>query len=311
MFMAKSGYLQLYGVFWSALILHDILDRKHGGLKMAAGVIQNLGKFRLPTAFQHSFLPTSAHQEMVFQDSSEEEEIEEEEEEEERDDMELGDSPQSLSPGRGERAASDEPSLSNAEMTLQLLQFAERISDDIQRYFGRKGKDEDGDLRNIYDDRGSPRLSGRVLYYADLVRMSQSGEPEEGDDFSDTPKLDPQLWKCLCDKDGAGKLGPLAELFEYGLGRYMEHRVSSGGRNSRVGRKYAHVTPMQSRKLPQSFWKEPSHSPIGILNSNPPDFSDLLANWTCETSQEGLLASRELASEIHRRAVDTDHFGGL
>ncbi|XP_060116797.1 protein PERCC1 [Heteronotia binoei] len=280
-------------------------------LKMAAGVIQNLSKFRLPMAFQHSFQPTSTCQEMVFQDSSEEEEMEEEEEEE-RDDTDPEDSPQTLSPGRGEQAASDEPSLSNAEMTLQLLQFAERISDDIQRYFGRKNKDEEGDPQNIYDDRGSLQLSGRVLYYADLVRMSQSGEPEEGDDFLATPKtLDPQLWKCLCGKDGAGKLGPLAELFEYGLCQYMEHRASSKGQNSRVGRKYAHVTPMQSRKLPQSFWKEPSQSPIGLLNSNPPDFSDLLANWTCEASQEGLLAGRELVSEIHQRAADADHFGGL
>ncbi|XP_077172487.1 protein PERCC1 [Paroedura picta] len=281
---------------------------------MAAGVIQNLSKFRLPAAFQLPFLPTSTCQEMALQDSSEEEEMEDEEEEE-KDDTEPEDSLQSLSPGCGEQAASAEPSLSSAEMTLQLLQFAERISDDIQRYFGRKGKDEDGDRRNIYDDRGSPRLSGRVLYYADLIRMSQSGEPEEGNDALDTLRspgpLDPQLWKCLCSKDRAGKLGPLAELFEYGLGRYMEHCTTSEGQPSKVTRKYAHVTPMQSRKLPPSFWKEPSHSPLGILNSSPPDFSDLLANWTSETSQEGLPAGRELAGEVHRRAVDMDQFGGL
>nr|XP_056722461.1 protein PERCC1 [Euleptes europaea] len=283
---------------------------------MAAGVIQNLSKFRLPAAFQHSFLPAATCHEMVFQDSSEEEEMEgEEEEDDEREGMQLEDSPRSLSPGQGGWVASDKPSLSNSDMTLQLLQFAERISGDIQRYFGRKGKDEDGDPRNIYDDRGAPLLSGRVLYYTDLVRISQSGEPEEGDEFSDTLKtpaqLDPPLWRCLCGKDGTRKLGPLAELFEYGLCRYMECCASSEDRNPRVERKYAHVTPMQSRKLPQSFWKEPSHSPIGILNSNPPDFSDLLANWTSETSQEGLLASRELASEIHRRAVDMDHFSGV
>ncbi|XP_054851666.1 protein PERCC1 [Eublepharis macularius] len=261
---------------------------------MAAGIIQNLSKFRLPTAFQHSFLPTTACQEILFQDLSEEEEMEEEEEEEEeeRDDMELEDSSTSLSPNQGGQATSDE---SNAEMTLQLLQFAERISDDIQKYFGGKTKEEDADSRNIYDDSCSQRLSGRVLYYADLVRISQSGELEEGGDFSDTLKtpapLDPQLWKCLCGKDGAVKLGPLAELFEYGLCRYIEHRAPPEGSDPKVERKYSHVTPMQSRKLPQSFWKEPSHSPVGILNSNPPDFSDLLANWTSETSQEGLNGS--------------------
>ncbi|KAJ6657545.1 hypothetical protein lerEdw1_002258 [Lerista edwardsae] len=264
--------------------------------------------------FQHSFLPPTGCQEMVFQDLSEEEgmEEEEEEEEEEREGMEAGGSPAGHSPDRTEQAAPTNASPSEAEMTLQLLQFAERISDDIQRYFGQKSKEEDADSCNIYEDSCSPPLSGRVLYYTDLVRMSQSGGPEEGDDLSDPQvQLDQQPRQPLCGKEGAEKLGPLAELFEYGLCRYLKEQASPDRRKLGLERKYAHVTPMQSRKLPLSFWKEPSPSPTCVLNSNPPDFSDLLANWTSETSQDELNTSRELTSEMNRRVVDTDHFGGL
>lgn len=275
------------------------------------GIMQSLGKFRLPMAFQHSFLPPTICQEMVFQDLSEEEGMEddEEEEEEEREDMEVGGGPAGHSPARGEQAAPTDAGPSEAQMTLQLLQFAERINEDIQRYFGRKSKEEDTDSCNVYENGCSPPLSGQVLYYTDLVRISQSGELEEEEDLSDPLKTlthrDQQLCQPLC--GNSEKLGPLAELFEYGLCRYLKEQASPDSRKLRLERKYAHVTPMHGRKLPQSFWKEPSPSPTCILNSNPPDFSDLLANWTSETSQEEL----NTTTEMNRRVVDTDHFGGL
>ncbi|XP_066496914.1 protein PERCC1 [Tiliqua scincoides] len=282
----------------------------------AGGVIQSLGKFQLPMVFQHSFLPPTGGQEMLYQDLSEEEGMEEEdEEEEEREGREVGDTSAGHSPARGEQASPTDASPSEAETTLRLLQFAERISDDIQRYFGRKSKEENTDSCNIYEDIRSPPLSGRVLYYTDLVRISQSGELEEEDDISDPLKPlvqpDQQLGHPLCSKEGADKLGPLAELFEYGLCRYLKEQAPPDSRKLRLERKYAHVTPMHVRKLPLSFWKEPSPSPMCALNSNPPDFSDLLANWTSETGQEELNTSRELTSEMNRQVVDTDHFVGL
>lgn len=231
--------------------------------------------------------------------------MEEEEEEDEREAMEAGGSPD-----RTEQAAPTNAGPSEAEMTLQLLQFAERISEDIQRYFGRKSKEEDADSCNIYEDGCSPPRSGRVSYHKDQVRISQSGKPDAEDDSPD-PQVKLQPCQPRGGKEGAEKLGPLAELFEYGLCQYLKEQASPERRKPSLERKYAHVTPMQSRKLPLSFWKEPSPSAACILNSNPPDFSDLLANWTSETSQEELNPSRDLTSEMNRRGVDPDHFGGL
>nr|XP_060640322.1 protein PERCC1 [Anolis sagrei ordinatus] len=285
---------------------------------MAAGVIQSLSKFRLSTAFQHSFLSPTACQELIFQDLSEEEDMEdeeeeeeggeedEEEEEEEREVMEEGD--RSASHGRKEVFAS---SSSGTEMTQQLLHFAERISDDIQNYFGSKGKEEGS--CNIYEAGCSPKLSGQVLYYTDLVRLSQSRESEEDEGSPASPKAPGQgdgvLWRQFCSQEEVEKLGPLAELFEYGLCGYVKQQVSSDNRKLRLERKYTRVAPMHGRKLPPSFWKEPSLSPLCMLHGNPPDFSDLLANWTSETCQEELNASQEHLTGANRPGAD--HFGGL
>uniref|UniRef100_A0A8C3T366 Proline and glutamate rich with coiled coil 1 n=2 Tax=Chelydra serpentina TaxID=8475 RepID=A0A8C3T366_CHESE len=277
---------------------------------MAAGVIRNLAEFRLPASFQHSFLHPTPPQDMDFQDLSEEEE---EVEEEDEYDVEEEDSPPCHSPGReGEKVTAD-CSQSDAEMTLQLLKFSELISCDIQRYFGRKAKDEDPDSCNIYEDCFSPCWLGRELYYADLMRLAQSGELDDEDaqgPAAPLGQLDQRVWKSICNKDGAQKLGPLAELFEYGLRRFLKRRAADG-RKLRLEKKYAHIMPMHKRKLPQSFWKEPSPSPPCILNTNPPDFSDLLANWTSEPGQELPSTGRELAGELARPAMETDQFSVL
>ncbi|XP_067407605.1 protein PERCC1 [Emydura macquarii macquarii] len=275
---------------------------------MAAGVIRNLAEFRLPSSFQHSFLHPATHPDVDFQDLSEEEEEEEEVEEEEEED-----SPTSHNPGRERQKVTASGSQSDAEMTLQLLKFSELISCDIQRYFGRKAKDEDPDSCNIYENGFSPRRSGRELYYADLMRLAQSGELDDEDapgPLAPTGQLDQRVWNSIWNKDGVQKLGPFTELFEYGLRRFVKQRVSDG-RKPRLEKKYSHITPMHKRKLPPSFWKEPSPSPQCLLNANPPDFSDLLANWTSEPGQELHGAGRELAGELGRPAMESDQFNGL
>ncbi|XP_020668160.3 protein PERCC1 [Pogona vitticeps] len=273
---------------------------------MAAGVIQSLSKFRLAPGFQHLFLSSTTSQEMALHDSSEEEEMEEEEEEAEEEEVEGGgggrgeemEATDDDLEGHGPRGKQETPTvaadLSGAEMTAQLLQFAERVSKDIQRYFGRKSQDDDSEACNIYEDRGSPQLSGRLLYYTDLVRISQSRAPEEdNEDDEDLPPASKPTWRSLGSKaEEDERLGPLAELFEYALCRYAKPQAPHDPEKLRMERKYGHLSPMHGRKLPQSFWKEPAFSPIGVLgSSNPPDFSDLLANWTSETSQEELHAS--------------------
>ncbi|KAG8145504.1 hypothetical protein E2320_012028 [Naja naja] len=272
---------------------------------MAAGVIQTLSKFRLPTEFQHPFLTSIAGQEMSFQYLSGEDDTEEEEEdeaeEEGREEMELEEG--LVSSSHEDASTEVSPSFSNTKKTTQLLQFAERISHDIQRYFGKKNKEQEEEGRveesscKTYEDFCSPPLSGQATSYTDLIRTSQCGEAEDGEDFSDPHKTFEQLWRSLCGKDE--KLGPLAELFEYGFCRCLQRHLSPDNKKLMwLERKFAHVTPMQSRKLPQSFWREPMLSPIGTPNGNPPDFSDLLANWTSESGQEELNASREHLGDV-------------
>ncbi|XP_026536516.1 uncharacterized protein LOC113420692 [Notechis scutatus] len=272
---------------------------------MAAGVIQTLSKFRLPTEFQHPFLTSIAGPEMSFQYLSGEEDTEEEEEdesgEEGREEMELEED--LVSSSRKDASTEASSSISNTKKTTQLLQFAERISHDIQRYFGKKNKEqeeeegvEESSCKAHESLCSSPR-SGRATSYTDLIGISQRGEAEDKEDFSDPHKAFEQLWRSPRGKDE--KLGPLAELFEYGFCRCLQRHLSPDNKKLMwLERKFAHVVPMQSRKLPRSFWKEPTLSPIGTPNGNPPDFSDLLANWTSESGQEELNASREHLGEV-------------
>ncbi|EDM03906.1 rCG34132 [Rattus norvegicus] len=85
--------------------------------------------------------------------------------------------------------------------------------------------------------------------------------------------------------DRVPPLGPLAELFDYGLRQFSRPRVSAC-RRLRLERKYSHITPMTQRKLPPSFWKEPVPNPLGLLHPGTPDFSDLLASWSAEGGSE-------------------------
>ncbi|XP_071427334.1 protein PERCC1 [Pithys albifrons albifrons] len=232
---------------------------------MAAGVIQPLAELRLPSPFPRSLLlPT--HSESDFHDLSEEEEEEGEEEEEEEAEV-------------AEESMRPEPAVcSTAETTLRLLKFSELISCDIQRYFGRRGRDEPTGTHAVPKDCGSPR--------------SPAAQPE-------APRNSP---------GAAHRLGPLAELFEYGVHRCLSPRAA-GGRTQRLQRKYGHITPMHRRKLPPSFWKEPG--PASLLHAGTPDFSDLLANWTAEPGPELPCAGRELPLEPGHPGLEAEPFAGL
>ncbi|XP_057262517.1 protein PERCC1 [Pezoporus wallicus] len=166
---------------------------------------------------------------------------------------------------------------STAEPTLQLLRFSELISCDIQRYFGRRGQDEAAGSHGVPEDCGSPRHT----------------QPE-------APRGSP---------GAVHRLGPLAELFEYGVHRCLPPRMATG-KTQRLEKKYGHITPMHRRKLPPSFWREPGPSPAGLLHTGTPDFSDLLANWTMEPGPE-LGAGRELQLEPGRPGLEAEPFAGL
>ncbi|XP_063285073.1 protein PERCC1 [Pelobates fuscus] len=266
---------------------------------MATGVIRNLSEFKLPSTFQLPFLHSTLHHNIDFQDTSEEEdELLEEEEIEEL----AEDSPESFTESDDHHALPEEH---DTEMTLQLLKFSELISSDIQRYFGQKTKEEDPDSCNIYEDYYMPRLSGQEMYYQDLVKMAQSRNHDKDNAFNPlTPpiELDHKMLRTISSKEDPKKLGPLTELFDFGLRKYMRQKVAASKdcRTQRLDKKYAHIVPMHRRMLPTSFWREPSPAPMCILNTNTPDFSDLLENWTSDTSHELQNASRDIMGEFSR-----------
>ncbi|KAM6250104.1 protein PERCC1 [Porphyrio hochstetteri] len=174
------------------------------------------------------------------------------------------------------------PIPSTAETTLRLLKFSELISCDIQRYFGRRGPEEAASSCGVPEDCGSPRRT---------EARPEAVAPQGG-------------------HGAAHRLGPLAELFEYGVHRCQPRRAA-GSKTQRLKRKYGHITPMHRRKLPPSFWREPGPGPAGLLHTSTPDFSDLLANWTVEPGLELPGAGRELLLEPGRPGLEAEPFAGL
>uniref|UniRef100_A0A8C9FAI6 Proline and glutamate rich with coiled coil 1 n=1 Tax=Pavo cristatus TaxID=9049 RepID=A0A8C9FAI6_PAVCR len=217
---------------------------------MAAGVIRPLAELRLPSPFPHDLL-LPARPEPDFPDLSEEDDEEEEEEDEE----------EAAEESTG--CSGPEPAGPNAaETTLRLLRFSELISCDIQRYFGQRGREEAAGGHSVPEDCSSPHSSPRD---ASLGHTARGGRAQ------------PEV--ALGGHGAAHRLGPLAELFEYGVHRCLAPRVLSG-KTQRLERKYGHITPMHRRKLPPSFWREPGPGPGSLLHAGTPDFSDLLAHWT-------------------------------
>ncbi|XP_053550192.1 protein PERCC1 [Bombina bombina] len=249
---------------------------------METGGIQNLSEFILPSSIQDPIIKSSLHQNMIYQESSDEEDeflkeddIYEEEEE-------------NLVPLLTRQSTSySYDNESNTEMTAQLLKFSEQISTDIQRYFGQKNKEEDPDSCNIYEDFVA-KMSGPHIDYEDIVMEAQTKGQDKNSLFNPlTPPLefDQKLLKSISKEGDVTKLGPLSELFDFGLHKYKKQKISAKEeRLQSLDKKYSHIVPMHSRKLPISFWKEPSPTPPCILNNNTPDFSDLLENWTSDPS---------------------------
>ncbi|XP_018094825.2 protein PERCC1, partial [Xenopus laevis] len=266
---------------------------------MATGVIRNVSEFKFPPPFHIPFLYPSLQDDMDFQESSEDEEEEELLEDEDMEDEVEGLNP--ATPVPSDNMNSQYTSDLNTEMTLQLLKFSELISSDIQRYFGPKTKEEDPDSCNIYEDYSGPQLSGQEVYYRDLVKMAHDRE-DLFNPLTPPGDIDQKILQSICTKEDPKKLGPLMELFDFGLQKYTRQKVtgSKEGRQQRLDKKYAHIVPMTRRMLPMSFWKEPTPAPVCMLNTNTPDFSDLLENWTSDAHSELHSTTRDLISEFSR-----------
>ncbi|KAL6110932.1 percc1 [Pungitius sinensis] len=203
---------------------------------MAAGVIRNFlvrapAPAYFPLIFQRSPCKEDRDVEMLEDkpDTTEDEEEREVDEEEEEEDVE------SDAQEEEEECLEDflNPAHRALDVTKQLLRFADAISRDVQRYFGRCSGDQEG--CDIYSDSVSVTTGGRLRYYDDLLKIARAGSQEEQDNSSATGPEGRGVGVA----EGNGGLGPLAELFS--------QRGPSQGPNR----------PMIKRLLPLSFWTEP------------------------------------------------------
>ena len=174
-----------------------------------------------------------------------------------------------------------------------LLKFAENVNCDIQKYFGRRKNDSDS--CDIYEDKWTSGKSGRELYYAELLRIAHG---ENSENKSAKASSSRTLNKTIKD-EYTGKvnkeagLGPLNELFEVSMNdkgktvKDVTQRVNKKGKSAKSDTKSNDFIPMNKRKLPKSFWDEPSGANKKVngdpsAESSGPDFSDLLLNWSGE-----------------------------
>ncbi|XP_062244919.1 protein PERCC1 [Platichthys flesus] len=263
---------------------------------MAAGVIRNfLVQAQTPAYFPMIYQSSPCKDDIEMEGDDKQEEREEEREDEEDREDDEDDEESDAQEEEEEDDCSEEGLLNPApcalDVTKQLLTFADLISRDVQRYFGRCSGDHEA--RDIYSDSVSAMTGGRLRYYDDLLRIARAGSPEEPESGSSAANQE-----AVGVSKGNSVLGPLAELFD--------HVSPSLGR----GR------PMVKRHLPLSFWTEPipccslggftntpdvtntntpsqggahtdndTHMPFNTdhnahgLENNQLDFSDLLAYW--------------------------------
>ncbi|XP_058236985.1 protein PERCC1 [Hemibagrus wyckioides] len=220
---------------------------------MAASVIRTLSGFGPSHPAQTCFIP------------ADEDELDDEYEDELRDEVE--DSfEEEEDDSTGVESHITDPSASDlySEITTdRLLRFAELISSDVQRYFGRS---QDSDMCDMYVGRSRHEVTGRQRYYSDIVRAASS---EPGDESEN--------------------LGPLAELFQsaqvkkQGLPMIQRRLPSSFWTEPRP--EHLCITsniPDVMTCSTETMNLNGSVPVISMSSSATPDFSDLLEHWASD-----------------------------
>lgn len=193
------------------------------------------------------------------------------------------------------------------DITQRLLNFADMVNQDIKKFFGRKKDEESCD---IYEDKWVTTKSGRELYYADLLRIAHGDSVELNKHLKEiTSPISPNnnndsKYRYTGKMDTKAGLGPLNELFDFGL-----RKLKKVKRPPKFDKKIEDSVPMQHRKLPESFWKEPGTNidsrmnGLNALNSSrAPDFSDLLQSWARGEEEE--FSSSEMSMGSSESAME-------
>ncbi len=241
--------------------------------RMAASVIRTLSSLGLAKPFPPCFFL-----------AEDEEETEEEYEEELREDSLEEDEDAEASESQEEEPWSFDSFPNNAEMTNQLLRFAELISSDVQRYFGRS---QDPDACDIYAERPCPKVGGRQRYYADFIKVASSGQAEEPESLGPLAELFqdaqrkarglPMNQRCL---PISFWTEPFAHQLDV-LGDANTHENSLSMINTSESSSNIHTS--LSLFSNTSICTMTSSSISGTLSSSStPDFSDLLAHWAMD-----------------------------
>ncbi|XP_038064018.1 protein PERCC1-like [Patiria miniata] len=253
------------------------------------------------------------HHDEVDEEDIEDEDIDEEEEEESENES-MYTSADMDSEVASEDLAEPEPNVAE-----QLLEFAQAVNRDIQKYFGRKksAHEPDSSVGTVYEDRFASGKSGRELYYADLLRVAQNGDAAEPystgrgrrTDASISPRASTSSASSAAENADVINanyscqkgLGPLKELFDFAIGGCMDS-ISNDRRDghwqsqdSSSSQKCFPTLPWRKRALPSSFFVEPGsrgqprNGSVGygshvtmIPEHETPDFSDLVANFTSD-----------------------------
>ncbi|XP_071796782.1 protein PERCC1-like [Asterias amurensis] len=240
------------------------------------------------------YTPQRSYQDQVLSRHGEvQDDYDEEDDDVEDDDVEDSDN-ESLytSADMDSELASEDLSDPEPNVAEQLLEFAEAVNRDIQKYFGRKkGSHEPDSLGTVYEDRFASGKSGRELYYADLLRVAQSGDAAEpsssgrgrrGVNSSSSPRnMSTSSADNIDPVNGCTKgLGPLKELFDFALGgcvdetRIEHHHQGTSDEHRWVHRhqeptgKSLSALPWRKRSLPTSFFVEPGAKGLSSSSSS-------------------------------------------
>ncbi|XP_023220253.1 uncharacterized protein LOC111622149 [Centruroides sculpturatus] len=162
----------------------------------------------------------------------------------------------------------------------KLLSFAYKISKDIFMHFHSKTDNEDH--CDVYENKFSNTISGRDLYYADLLAVARHGENAETS--IKCKKIEKNHsrcdWPCSGIMNPDLGLGPLSELFEH-LDRNPNARIISPPSQDQ---NYLEIPQLQQYEKSQLALQDSidANNLYSELNKIENDLSDILENWTSE-----------------------------